>query len=95
MLIQDPRAWGLLGLYHGEQDAEVYRRRPGPAPVSGAPLERTARLHLRPGECFALLPPNRAVYRVTTTSEQPALNIHLAGWSQAWRRESFSDGAGI
>ncbi|NTU84595.1 MAG: hypothetical protein HGA45_35395, partial [Chloroflexales bacterium] len=63
MLLQDPRAWGLVGLYQGEQEAEIYRRRPGPAPVSGAPLERTARLQLRPGECFALLPPNRALYR--------------------------------
>jgi predicted metal-dependent enzyme (double-stranded beta helix superfamily) len=95
MLLQDPRAWGLVGLYHGEQEAEVYRRRPGPAPVSGAPLERTARLRLCSGECFALLPPNRAVYRVVTTSTQPALSIHLAGWSKAWRLESFSDGAGI
>ncbi|NTU82462.1 MAG: hypothetical protein HGA45_24335 [Chloroflexales bacterium] len=95
MLLQDPRAWGLVGLYCGEQEAEVYRRRPGLASVSGAPLERTARLHLRPGECFALLPPNRAAYRVITTSAQPALSIHLAGWSTAWRLESFSDGAGI
>ncbi|NTU85319.1 MAG: hypothetical protein HGA45_39185, partial [Chloroflexales bacterium] len=54
MLLQDPRAWGLVGLYQGEQEAEVYRRRASPAPVSGAPLERTARLQLRPGECFAL-----------------------------------------
>jgi 3-mercaptopropionate dioxygenase len=95
MLIQDPYAWGLLGLYQGEQEVEVYRRRPGIGSVSGAPFEQAARLRLRPGESFALLPPSRAAYRMTTTSAQPTLSIHLAGWSQAWRRESFSDGAGI
>lgn len=95
MLIQDPYAWGMLGLYQGEQEVEVYRRRPGLGLVSGAPLDQAARLRLRSGEYFALLPPSRAVYRVIATGTQLALTIHLAGWSQSWRRESFSDGAGI
>ncbi len=95
MLIQDLYAWGLLGLYQGEQEVEVYRRRPGLGSVSGAPCDLAARLRLHPGECFALLPPSRAVYRLTAMGAQPALNIHLAGWNQTWRRESFSDGAGI
>ncbi|NTW01247.1 MAG: hypothetical protein HGA19_08025 [Oscillochloris sp.] len=95
MLIHDQRAWGLIGLYVGAQEAEIYRRPSGLAPVSATPFDLTARLRLHPGDSFALLPPNRALYRVATTSDHAAISIHLAGWNKAWRIEGYSDGAGI
>ena len=67
--VHDHLAWGLVGLYRGTQDEEVYaegrraraRREPG-APARGL---------LRP------IPPRDDIHRVRTTSEEPSISIHL------------------
>lgn len=68
--IHDHLAWGLIGLYAGNQDEELYR------PGDGR-LELLRRRPLDPGHWYALLPPTDDVHRVRTTSEQTSVSIHL------------------
>src|SRR5436309_15585299 len=68
--VHDHLAWGLVGLYRGNQDEELYR------PADGA-LERTRRRPLAPGDHYVLLPPRDDVHRVRTTSDVTSVSIHL------------------
>jgi predicted metal-dependent enzyme (double-stranded beta helix superfamily) len=68
--VHDHLAWGLVGVYRGNQDEEFYR--PG-----GGRLELVRRRPLDPGDFYALLPPRDDVHRVRTTSEQTSVSIHL------------------
>jgi predicted metal-dependent enzyme (double-stranded beta helix superfamily) len=65
--IHDHLAWGLVGLYRGTQDEEIY------APD----LRLTERRALAPGDFYALLPPRDDIHRVRTTSEETSVSIHL------------------
>ena len=76
--VHDHLAWGLVGLYAGEQDEEVFRRS-GPPDEHHAPLELAERNHLRPGDFYVLLPPEGDIHRVLTTSDTPSVSIHLLG----------------
>lgn len=68
--VHDHLAWGLIGLYRGNQDEEIYR--PG-----GGRLELVRRRALRPGDYYTLLPPRDDVHRVRTTSDVTSVSIHL------------------
>jgi predicted metal-dependent enzyme (double-stranded beta helix superfamily) len=68
--IHDHLAWGLVGLYRGTQDEEIYARR------SGA-LELVEQRPLRPGDFYALVPPADDIHRVRTTSPETSVSIHL------------------
>ena len=68
--VHDHLAWGLVGLYDGNQDEEFYR------PGAGT-LELTRRRPLSPGDFYALLPPRDDVHRVRTTSNVTSVSIHL------------------
>jgi 3-mercaptopropionate dioxygenase len=68
--VHDHLAWGLIGLYRGNQDEEFYR------PVDGG-LELLRRRPLKPGDLYALLPPVDDVHRVRTTSAVTSVSIHL------------------
>lgn len=68
--VHDHLAWGLVGLYRGNQDEEFYR--PG-----GGRLELTRRRPLEPGDYYTLLPPRDDVHRVRTTSDVTSVSIHL------------------
>jgi predicted metal-dependent enzyme (double-stranded beta helix superfamily) len=91
--VHDHLAWGLVGLYAGEQDEEVFRRPPGHGGGHDAPLELAARQHLRPGDFYVLEPPEGDIHRVTTTSAGPSVSIHLLGndtgctWRHAYTPE--------
>jgi predicted metal-dependent enzyme (double-stranded beta helix superfamily) len=63
-------AWGLVGLYRGTQDEEVY------AETEGA-LDLVEQRELRPGDFYALIPPQDDIHRVRTTSGEPSVSIHL------------------
>ncbi len=76
--VHDHLAWGLVGLYAGEQDEEVFRRAAAKS-AAAAPLEVTARNHLRPGDFYVLEPPEGDIHRVLTTSAEPSVSIHLLG----------------
>jgi predicted metal-dependent enzyme (double-stranded beta helix superfamily) len=68
--IHDHLAWGLVGLYRGNQDEEIYR------PGAGS-IELVRRRRLRPGDHYVLLPPADDVHRVRTTSDVTSVSIHL------------------
>ena len=75
--VHDHLAFGLVGLYQGEQDEEVYRRPAGQH--EGAALKLVARNRLRPGDFYVLEPPEGDIHRVMTTSAVPSVSIHLLG----------------
>ncbi len=68
--VHDHLAWGLVGLYRGNQDEEFYR------PGAGR-LELARSRPLSPGDHYALLPPRNDVHRVRTTSAVTSVSIHL------------------
>jgi predicted metal-dependent enzyme (double-stranded beta helix superfamily) len=68
--VHDHLAWGLVGLYQGNQDEEFYR------PENGR-LELIRRRPLSPRDFYALLPPQDDVHRVRTTSNTTSVSIHL------------------
>ena len=68
--IHDHLAWGLVGLYRGEQDEEIYARRDGA-------LELVERRSLAPGDFYVLIPPRDDIHRVRTTSADTSVSIHL------------------
>jgi predicted metal-dependent enzyme (double-stranded beta helix superfamily) len=68
--VHDHLAWGLVGLYRGTQDEEIYDRGSGS-------LERVARRPLGPGDFYALIPPHNDIHRVRTTSVETSVSIHL------------------
>jgi 3-mercaptopropionate dioxygenase len=85
--IHDHLAWGLVGLYRGTQDEEVYRRREGE-------LELVERRALQPGDFYVLIPPRDDIHRVRTTSAETSVSIHLLTndtgcvWRHAYDPES-------
>lgn len=92
--VHDHLAWGLVGLYQGEQDEEVFRRVPGVnTDDQHVPLEIVARSHLRPGDFYQLMPPEGDIHRVMTTSAEASVSIHLLGndtgcvWRHAYTPE--------
>jgi predicted metal-dependent enzyme (double-stranded beta helix superfamily) len=68
--VHDHLAWGLVGLYRGNQDEEFYE------PGDGR-LELLRRRPLEPGDYYALLPPGNDVHRVRTTSAVTSVSVHL------------------
>ena len=68
--VHDHLAWGLVGLYRGNQDEEFYNPRPGE-------LELVRRRPLEPGDFYRLLPPRDDIHRVRTTSDVTSVSIHL------------------
>ena len=68
--VHDHLAWGLVGLYRGTQDEEIYR------PRNGA-LELVEQRSLVQGDFYALIPPRDDIHRVRTTSAETSVSIHL------------------
>ena len=88
--VHDHLAWGLVGLYAGEQDERVYRRSGADAATQLALAERN---HLRPGDFYLLMPPEGDIHSVATISQGPSVSIHLLGndtgcvWRHAYTLE--------
>ena len=68
--VHDHLAWGLVGLYRGAQDEEVYAQHEGA-------LELVERRSLEPGDVYVLIPPRDDIHRVRTTSSETSVSIHL------------------
>ncbi len=68
--IHDHLAWGLVGLYAGTQEEEVFSQRDGG-------LELVERRSVSPGDFYVLIPPRDDIHRVRTTSEETSVSIHL------------------
>ena len=86
--IHDHLAWGLVGLYRGTQDEEIYAR------DGAGTLTRTEGRALRPGDFYVLIPPRDDIHRVRTTSAETSVSIHLLTndtgcvWRHAYDAES-------
>ena len=86
--VHDHLAWGLVGVYRGNQDEEFYR--PG-----GGRLAVVRRRPLAPGDFYTLLPPRDDVHRVRTTSAETSVSIHLlANDTGCVWRHTFDDDTG-
>jgi predicted metal-dependent enzyme (double-stranded beta helix superfamily) len=68
--IHDHLAWGLVGLYRGTQDEEVYAQR-------NRTLELVEQRPLEAGDFYVLIPPRDDIHRVRTTSRETSVSIHL------------------
>jgi predicted metal-dependent enzyme (double-stranded beta helix superfamily) len=68
--VHDHLAWGLVGLYQGTQDEEIFAERNGA-------LELVESRALQPGDFYALIPPRDDIHRVRTTSPESSISIHL------------------
>jgi predicted metal-dependent enzyme (double-stranded beta helix superfamily) len=68
--VHDHLAWGLVGLYRGEQDEEIYAR-------EGEELRLVESRALHAGDFYALFPPHDDIHRVRTTSAETSVSIHL------------------
>ena len=68
--VHDHLAWGLVGLYRGTQDEEIYARRRDS-------FELVERRALVPGDFYALIPPTDDIHRVRTTSDETSVSLHL------------------
>ena len=69
--VHDHLAWGLVGLYRGTQDEEIYAR------DNAGVLTRSEARALQPGDFYALLPPRDDIHRVRTTSPETSVSLHL------------------
>ena len=68
--VHDHLAWGLVGLYRGTQDEDIYAERNGG-------IELVESRALGPGDFYALIPPTDDIHRVRTTSPETSVSIHL------------------
>lgn len=76
--VHDHLAWGLVGLYKGSQDEDVYRRDDDASVDGVAQLRRIASNQIVPGDLYELRPDND-IHQVRTTSEVTSVSLHLLG----------------
>jgi predicted metal-dependent enzyme (double-stranded beta helix superfamily) len=82
--VHDHLAWGLVGLYRGTQDEDIFDDE----------LALKESRGLEPGDFYALIPPTDDIHRVRTTSEETSVSIHLLTndtgcvWRHAYDPES-------
>ena len=78
--VHDHLAWGLVGLYVGEQAEELYEpAAPVGAEDTHADLKLVANNRLKIGSFYELIPPSGDIHRVITTSDEPSISLHLLG----------------
>ena len=78
--VHDHLAWGLVGLYVGEQDEEIYETAvPVGAGDQHSELKLVENKHLTVGSFYELIPPTGDIHRVITTSREPSISLHLLG----------------
>jgi predicted metal-dependent enzyme (double-stranded beta helix superfamily) len=77
--VHDHLAWGLVGLYQGAQREDVYALIAGDPDRGAARLELLEERDIARGDFYPILPPDNDIHRVTTTSAEPSISIHLLG----------------
>jgi predicted metal-dependent enzyme (double-stranded beta helix superfamily) len=94
--VHDHLAWGLVGIYRGQQHETIYRRVDDGRVEGRATLEVQHQQQLGTGEFYALLPPQDDIHHVETISEVPSVSIHLLANDTAcvWRHK-FEPDAGL
>jgi predicted metal-dependent enzyme (double-stranded beta helix superfamily) len=87
--VHDHLAWGLVGLYRGTQDEEIY--------VDGERgLDLRERRALSTGDFYVLIPPRDDIHRVRTTSSETSVSLHLLtnDTGCVWRH-AYDPGSGV
>ena len=77
--VHDHLAWGLIGLYKGNQEETVYRRVDSGDAQGHAQLQITEVRSLQSGDIYRLLPPDGDIHAVKTTSQSASVSIHILG----------------
>jgi 3-mercaptopropionate dioxygenase len=75
--VHDHLAWGLVGLYRGEQAETVFRRLDDGQREGEARLELVERRLLERGGLYDLLPPDGDIHSVVTVGEEASVSLHL------------------
>jgi predicted metal-dependent enzyme (double-stranded beta helix superfamily) len=92
--VHDHLAWGLVGVYAGEQHERVYRRADRQADDGRAELIEEKPRHLKPGDFYDLLPPEGDIHAVRAIGNVPSVSLHLLGsdigcvWRHRYEPES-------
>lgn len=76
--VHDHLAWGLVGLYRGTQDEDVFTRHDDGSHEDEATLTIMESRALQPGDFYELLP-ETDIHRVRTTSDVTSVSLHLLG----------------
>jgi 3-mercaptopropionate dioxygenase len=75
--VHDHLAWGLVGVYRGEQAETIYRRVDDGRVEGHAELEVAREHQIATGQFYTLLPPLDDIHYVTTISDGPSVSLHL------------------
>jgi predicted metal-dependent enzyme (double-stranded beta helix superfamily) len=75
--IHNHLAWGLVGLYQGEQEEEEYEGHVHDVGTAAHPLILRKRRVLKKGDFYDLVPPWNDIHRVRTISSEPSVSLHL------------------
>lgn len=75
--VHDHLAWGLVGLYRGEQAETVFRRLDNGQADGVADLEIVERRMLQRGGIYDLIPPDGDIHSVVTIGEESSVSVHL------------------
>lgn len=76
--VHDHLAWGLVGLYRGTQDEDVFTRTDDGSSEDAATLTIRESRALEAGDFYELLP-ETDIHRVRTTSPVTSVSLHLLG----------------
>ncbi len=96
--VHDHLAWGLIGLYKGEQEETVFARRDDTLPVGEREeLALSHRRVVKQGDLYPLLPPVEDIHRVRTLSDDTSVSLHLLANDTGciWRHAYEPDTAAV
>ncbi len=87
--VHDHLAWGLIGVYRGEQEETIYERIDDGSTEDRAELVPSKELHVKQGEFYTLIPPTDDIHYVRTVSDTASVSLHLLANDTAcvWRHK--------
>jgi len=95
--VHDHLAWGVVGVYRGQQYETVYRRLDDGRDEARAQLEISYEQTLRAGDLYTLIPPTDDIHYVKTVSQTASVSIHLLANDTAcvWRHKFDPDSGAV